>query len=97
MLKFWEERKKDVKAHNARRAQELAAKHFRMCPVKFAETMFPEVKLLPFQKKCLCQFYSMPSQAKAVMFSGRLAGKRTLYKMAAAADTGMILHMGSAV
>jgi hypothetical protein len=34
MKEFWEERKKDLKQINARRARELAVKHFRsQCPV----------------------------------------------------------------
>lgn len=55
MLKFWEERERDLKTHHALRAQELAVKHFALaCPVKFAETVFPGIKLLECQKRILC-------------------------------------------
>lgn len=67
MLKFWDERKKDLKARNARRARELAAKHFAWaCPVRFAEQVFPGIQLLGVQKKLLCLMH-------------RNTGKRFIY------------------
>lgn len=93
MLEFWKEREKDIKTHHARRAQDLAKKYFRgMCPVKFAELAFPEVKLSTPIRQAMCRFYAAPDAGFRVMFSGQRAGKSTLNKfMRMANDHAMTL------